>query len=42
MYMVFARPSLMLKRVLVDTGSEGTIILTDLAETIGINRKEMI
>lgn len=40
MELTFKGNSLKLKRVLVDTGSGGTIISTDLAETIGIIAEE--
>lgn len=36
MELTFKGKSLMLRRVLVDTGSGSTIVLTDLAESIGI------
>ena len=38
--LTFRRQSLWLKSVLVDTGSGGTIISTDLAESIGIIAEE--
>ncbi len=40
MELTYRRQSLGLKRVLVDTGSGGTIISTDLAESIGIIAEE--
>lgn len=40
MELTFKGKSLRLKRVLVDTGSGGTIISTDLAESIGIIAEE--
>lgn len=40
MEMTFKGQSLLLKRVLVDTGSGSTIVSTDLAESIGIIAEE--
>jgi len=40
MELIFGGQSLLLKRVLVDTGSGSTIISTDLAESIGIIAEE--
>lgn len=40
MKLIFHGRSLNLKRVLVDTGSGGTIVSTDLAETIGLVAEE--
>lgn len=42
MELTFRGRSLMLKRVLVDTGSGSTIVSTDLAESIGIVAEENV